>query len=82
VHSFLAQAEYVGEIMCGLAIAVVARFAGLPPALVACGALFTVTVLLIQRHGTSGTSAVRQLGRRRELRDDDAMAEVELGQRP
>jgi hypothetical protein len=54
VHSFLAQAEYLGEIVCGLAIAVVARFAGLSPALVTCGALFAITILLIQRLDISG----------------------------
>jgi MFS family permease len=56
VHSFLAQAEYVGEIACGLALAVVARFAGLSPALVSCAALFAITILLIQRLGTSPTA--------------------------
>jgi MFS family permease len=55
VHSFLAQAEYLGEIVCGLAIAVVAHFAGLSPALVTCGALFAITIFLIQRFGTSRT---------------------------
>ena len=48
VHSFLAQAEYVGEIVCGLGIALVARFAGLSPALVACGALFALAVALVR----------------------------------
>jgi MFS transporter, DHA3 family, tetracycline resistance protein len=52
VHSFLAQAEYVGEIVCGLAIAAVARFAGLPAALVTCGALFVVTIVLVRRLGS------------------------------
>jgi hypothetical protein len=56
VHSFLAQAEYVGEIVCGLAIAVVARLAGLSLALVTCGALFAITISLIQRLGTSRTA--------------------------
>ena len=54
VLSFLAQAEYVGEIVCGLAIAVVARAAGLSLALVTCGALFAMTILLIERVGASG----------------------------
>jgi MFS family permease len=49
VHSFLAQAEYVGEIVCGLAIAVIARLAGLSLALVTCAALFAITIVLIQR---------------------------------
>ena len=51
LHSFLAQAEYLGEIACGLAVALIARLAGLSPALVACGALFATTILLIQRLG-------------------------------
>jgi hypothetical protein len=49
VHSFLAQAEYLGVIVCGLAVALLARVAGLSPALVACGALFALTIVLIQR---------------------------------
>jgi MFS family permease len=52
VHSFLAQAEYVGEIVCGLAIAVIARFAGLSLGLVTCSALFAITIFLILRLGT------------------------------
>jgi MFS family permease len=59
VHSFLAQAEYMGEIVCGLAIAVVARLAGLSSALVACGALFAITILLIQRLGASPIARAR-----------------------
>jgi hypothetical protein len=55
VHSFLAQAEYVGEIMCGLAIAVVARLAGLSLALAGCAALFAITIALIQRLGAPQT---------------------------
>ena len=51
VHSFLAQAEYVGVIVCGLGVALVARLAGLPAALVTCAGLFALTVLLIQRLG-------------------------------
>jgi CHASE2 domain-containing sensor protein len=49
VHSFLAQAEYLGVIVWGLAISVVARFARLPLALIACAGLFAITILLIQR---------------------------------
>jgi hypothetical protein len=49
VHSFLAQAEYLGEIACGLAIAAIAWVAGLTSALLACGALFALTVLFVQR---------------------------------
>ena len=56
VHSFLAQAEYVGEIACGLAIALVARLAGLSSALVSCGALFAVAIVLVGRLGNPGTA--------------------------
>jgi MFS family permease len=48
VHSFLAQAEYLGEIVCGVGIVVVAGLAGATPALVAGGALFAIAVLLIR----------------------------------
>jgi hypothetical protein len=48
VHSFVAQAEYAGEIACGGAIAVVAHLVGLSPALAACGALFLVAIVLIR----------------------------------
>ena len=51
VLSFLAQAEYVGEIVCGLAIAAVAGVAGLSPALVTCGALFAITILVVRTAG-------------------------------
>jgi MFS family permease len=51
VHSFLAQAEYLGEISCGLAIAGISRFAGLSSALVACGALFAATIVLVRGRG-------------------------------
>ena len=57
VHSFLAQAEYLGEIGCGLAVAVIARLAGLSLALVTCGALFAITIVLIQRLGSSRTAS-------------------------
>jgi hypothetical protein len=60
VHSFLAQASAFGEILCGLAVAATARLAGLPVALVACGALLALTILVVRRLGTS-----RAGGRRR-----------------
>lgn len=53
VHSLLAQAEYVGVIVCGLAVSVVARLAGLSSALVSCAALFALTILLVQRLGVA-----------------------------
>jgi MFS family permease len=52
VHSFLAQSEYLGEIVCGLAIAAVAWFAGLSAALLSGGALFAITVMLVSLPGT------------------------------
>lgn len=51
VHSFLAQAEYVGEIVCGLAIAGLALSGGLSLTLVACAALFAMTILVVRRLG-------------------------------
>jgi hypothetical protein len=64
VHSFLAQAEYLGEIVCGLAVAVVARFAGLSVALVTSAGLFTITIGLLQRaQKRSDHSASASLGR-------------------
>jgi hypothetical protein len=48
VHSFLAQAEYLGEIVAGLGIVVVALTAGLSAALVTCAGLFALTIALIR----------------------------------
>lgn len=58
VHSLLAQASALGEIVCGLTIAAVARLADLPLALVTCGALLTITILVIQRPATPRTARV------------------------
>jgi hypothetical protein len=52
VHSLLAQAKYLGEITCGLAIAAVARLATMSIALVTCGALLAITILLVQHFGS------------------------------
>jgi MFS transporter, DHA3 family, tetracycline resistance protein len=51
VHSLLAQAEYLGEIVCGFGIAAVALLAGMSVALATSGALFAITVLLVHRLG-------------------------------
>ncbi len=51
MHSLLAQAEYVGEIVCGVAIAIVAARAGLSAALLASGVLFGINIVLIRRAG-------------------------------
>jgi MFS family permease len=61
VHSLLAQAEYTGEIVCGLAAAGVARFAGLSAALLAAAALFAITIFLILRIGWTMRSAGRRV---------------------
>ena len=53
VHSFLAQAEYLGAIALGLGVAVIAGLAGLSAALVACAALFATAIVLLQRFGAS-----------------------------
>lgn len=50
VHSFLAQAEYLGEVLLGALIAVVAAFAGLSPALIAGAALLGMAAVLVQTH--------------------------------
>jgi hypothetical protein len=47
VHSFLAQAEYAGVIMSGLAITLVADWRA-SLALATCAALFVITIVLIQ----------------------------------
>ncbi len=49
VHSFLAQAEYLGAIACGLAMAGVAGIAHLPIALMTCGALLVIAIVLVHR---------------------------------
>lgn len=52
VHSFLAQAEYLGEIVLGFGIAAVAQLAGLPAALVVSAAVLAVTIVLVSRAHT------------------------------
>src|SRR5207244_3729497 len=48
VHSLLAQAEYLGAIVCGLVIAGLAEFAGQSLAFVACGSLLAVAIVLVR----------------------------------
>ncbi|HWD79753.1 MAG TPA: MFS transporter [Kribbella sp.] len=48
-HSFLAQLEYLGEIVCGLTISAIAGLSTLPLALVACAVLFAVTAVLMRQ---------------------------------
>ena len=47
VHSFLAQAEYLGEIICGTAIGILVRVTSLSVALACSGALLALTVVII-----------------------------------
>ena len=49
VHSFLSQAETIGETFGGLALAVVARTAGISAALVASGALVAGAGVMVAR---------------------------------
>ena len=56
VHSLLAQAEYLGEIGCGLAIAAVARLADPRLALLACAVLLAVAALGVQRGAVARTA--------------------------
>ncbi|HEY3563299.1 MAG TPA: MFS transporter [Kribbella sp.] len=48
-HSFLAQLEYLGEIVCGLTISTIAGLTTLPLALTACAVLFAATAVLMRR---------------------------------
>jgi MFS family permease len=48
-HSFLAQAEYLGEVTCGLLIALLAGVVGLPLALAGSAALYALTGVLMRR---------------------------------
>jgi hypothetical protein len=57
-HSFLAQLEYLGEIVCGLGIAAIARLTNLPLALGACAVLFAATAVLMKRQPTKEASAL------------------------
>ncbi|WP_158307261.1 MFS transporter [Kribbella flavida] len=52
-HSFLAQAEYLGEVTCGLAIAATASLVSLPIALAASAALFGLTAAVMRRPGAA-----------------------------
>ena len=56
-HSFLAQLEYLGEIIFGLTIAAIARLTTLPLALTACAVLFAATAVLM-RQPTSDEATV------------------------
>jgi MFS family permease len=51
-HSFLAQAEYLGEVTCGLTIALIATLTTLPLALTTSATLFALTATLMRRAKT------------------------------
>jgi hypothetical protein len=51
VHSLLAQAEYAGVIVCGLAVAVIADLAGVIVALMAVAAILVLAIATVQRFG-------------------------------
>ncbi|MFI5693223.1 MFS transporter [Kribbella sp. NPDC051586] len=56
-HSFLAQLEYLGEIVCGVTISTLAGLTTLPLALAGCAVLFAATAVLM-RQPTSDEATV------------------------
>lgn len=56
-HSFLAQLEYLGEIVCGLTVSTIAALTTVPLAFGACALLFAATAALM-RQPTSDEAAV------------------------
>ncbi|HET6738649.1 MAG TPA: MFS transporter, partial [Kribbella sp.] len=56
-HSFLAQLEYLGEIVCGLTVSTIAGLTTVPLALGACAVLFAATAVLM-RQPTNDEAAV------------------------
>lgn len=60
VHSFLAQAEYLGEILCGAAIGLLANIADLSITLTACAGLLAITAMLMWRWRTDSVPAAIQ----------------------
>lgn len=61
-HSFLAQAEYLGEVTCGLAIALIANLVGLSLALAGCATLFALTAALMRRRQPTAYQAAPPRG--------------------
>lgn len=57
VHSFLAQSEYLGEILLGITISLIAREAGVDAALLSAGALVLLAGVLVSRSRTSPHSS-------------------------
>jgi hypothetical protein len=52
VHSFLAQSEALGELVCGLLLALLARAAGLGIAIAGCAVLFALTATVMVAPGS------------------------------
>jgi MFS transporter, DHA3 family, tetracycline resistance protein len=60
VHSFLAQAEYLGEILCGAAIGILANVANLSVTLTVCAGLLVVTAIVMRRWRTDSVPVAIQ----------------------
>lgn len=58
VHSFLAQAEYLGEILCGAAIGLLANVANLSITLTVCAGMLAITAMLMWRWRTDSAPSV------------------------
>lgn len=58
VHSLLAQAEYLGAVVCGLVVAAVARYTDLSLAFLTCGVLLLIAVLSVHRLALPRTAEV------------------------
>jgi hypothetical protein len=56
VHSFLAQSEYLGELVCGVLLALLARAAGIGAAIAGCAVLFAMTAGLMLAPGPSSSA--------------------------
>ncbi len=57
VNSFLGQAESIGEVNGGIALAIVAQTAGIPTAFVVSAALFAITSIVVMRSPARADSA-------------------------
>ena len=57
VHSFLAQAEYLGEIAIGLSLALLARVTTMSSALTGAALVMIATTAVVRRHRTTSGPA-------------------------
>jgi hypothetical protein len=60
VHSFLAQAEYLGEIVCGFLLALVASSASTSTAFVGASVILACTALFVARSRDSASADFSQ----------------------